>query len=46
VTENKEQTALKVKQLRGSQPLGSCGKEQPSRYVKKESLYKMAMQDA
>jgi hypothetical protein len=46
VTENKEQVALKVEQLRGSQPSGSGGKEQPSKSVKKESWYEMTMQDA
>jgi hypothetical protein len=45
VAENKEQVALKVEQLSGSHPLGSSGKEQPSKFVK-ESWYKMAMQDA
>jgi hypothetical protein len=46
VTENREQVAPKVEQLRGSQPSGSGGKEQPSKSVKKESWYEMAMQDA
>ena len=46
VAENKEQVALKVEQLRSSRPLGSGGKEQPSKSVKKESWYKMIMQDA
>jgi hypothetical protein len=32
-------------QLRGSQHPGSGGNEQPSKSVKKESLYEMAMQD-
>jgi hypothetical protein len=45
VAENKEQVAPKVEQLRGSQPSGSGGKEQPSKSVK-ESWYEMAMQDA
>jgi hypothetical protein len=35
VAENKEQVAPKVEQLRGSQPSGSGGKEQPSKSVKK-----------
>jgi hypothetical protein len=46
VTENKEQVALKVEQLRGSQPSGSGGKEQPSKSVQKKSWFEMAMQDA
>jgi hypothetical protein len=46
VAENKEQVASKVEQLRGSQPLGLCGKEQPSKFVEKDSWYKMTMQDA
>jgi hypothetical protein len=46
VAENREQVALKVEQLRGSQPSGSGGKEKPSKSVKKESWYEMAMQDA
>jgi hypothetical protein len=33
VAENKEQVALKVEQLRRSRPLGSGGKEQPSKSV-------------
>jgi hypothetical protein len=37
VTEDKEQVAQKVEQLRESQPSGSSGKEQPSTSVKKES---------
>ena len=41
VTEDKENRAPKVEQLRGSQPLGSGGKEQPSKSVKKESWYEM-----
>jgi hypothetical protein len=43
---NREQVALKVEQLRGSQPSGSVGKEKPSKSIKKESWYEMAMQDA
>jgi hypothetical protein len=46
VAENKEQVAPKVEQLRGNQPSGSGGKDQPSKSVKKESWYKMAMHDA
>jgi hypothetical protein len=47
VTKDKEQGALKVEQLRGSQPSGSSGKEQPSKSVqKKQSWYEMTMQDA
>jgi hypothetical protein len=46
VTENEEQVALKVEQLRGSQPSGSGGKEQPSKSVQKKSWFEMAMQDA
>jgi hypothetical protein len=42
VAENKEQVASKVEQLKGSQPSGSGGKEQPSKSVK-ESWYEMAM---
>jgi hypothetical protein len=46
VAENREREALKVEQLRGSQPSGSGGKEQPSKSVRQESWYEMAMQDA
>jgi hypothetical protein len=46
VTENKEQVAPKVQQLKGSQPLGSEGEEHPSKFVKKDSWYDMAMQDS
>jgi hypothetical protein len=42
---NKEQVAPKVEKLKGSQPSGSSGKEQPSKSVK-ESWYEMAMQEA
>jgi hypothetical protein len=35
-----------LSKLRGSQPSGSGGKEQPSKSFKKESWYEMAMQDA
>jgi hypothetical protein len=45
VVENKEKVALKVVQLRGSQPSGLGGKEKPSKFGK-ESWYKMTMQDA
>jgi hypothetical protein len=41
VAENKKQVALKVEQLKGSQPSGSSAKEQPSKSVKKESWYEM-----
>jgi hypothetical protein len=37
VTEDKEQRAPKVEQLRGSQPSGSSGKEQPSKSVRRSS---------
>jgi hypothetical protein len=40
---DREQVAPKVEQLRGSQPLGSGGKGQPCKSVKKESWYKMTM---
>jgi hypothetical protein len=33
----------KVEQLKGSQPLGSSGKEKPSKSVQKNSWYKMTM---
>jgi hypothetical protein len=46
VTENREQVAPKVEKLRGSQPSGSGGKEQPSKSFNKDSWYEMAMQDA
>jgi hypothetical protein len=46
VIENRKQVGLKVEKLRGSQPLGSNGKENPSNSVNKESWYEMAMQDA
>jgi hypothetical protein len=46
VTEDKEQVAPKVENLRRSQPSGLGGKDQPSNFVKKESQYKMVMQDA
>jgi hypothetical protein len=46
VTKNEEQVAPKVEQLRGSQPSGSGGKEQPSKSVQKKSWFEMAMQDA
>jgi hypothetical protein len=46
MTKSMEQVAPKVEQLRGSQPLGSSGKEQPSKTIKKESWYEMVMQDA
>jgi hypothetical protein len=42
VAKNKEQVAPKFEQLRGSQPSGSSGKEQPSK-SNKESWYKMTM---
>jgi hypothetical protein len=45
VVENKERLAPKVEQLRGSQPSGSGGKEQSSKYIK-ESWYEMTMQGA
>jgi hypothetical protein len=35
VIESNEQVAPKVEQLKGSQPSGSCGKEQPSKFIKK-----------
>jgi hypothetical protein len=44
--EDKEQVAPKVEQLRVSQPSGLGGKEQPSKSVKQESWYEIAMQDA
>jgi hypothetical protein len=40
---NKERATLKVEKLRGSHPSGSCGKEHPSKSVKKISWYEMAM---
>jgi hypothetical protein len=43
VAENKEAVAPKVEQLRGSQPSGLGGKEHPSKSVKKESWYEMAI---
>jgi hypothetical protein len=43
VTKKKEKVALKVEQIRGSHPSGSSGKEYPSKSVKKESWYKIAM---
>jgi hypothetical protein len=43
VKENKEQVALKVEQLRGSQISTSGGKEHPSKSIKKESWYEMDM---
>jgi hypothetical protein len=46
VTKNKEQVALKVEILRGSQDSGSGGKEHPSKYVKEDSWYEMTTQDA
>jgi hypothetical protein len=46
VTEDKEHVAPTIEQIRGNQPSGSCGKEQPSKSVQKKSWYKMAMQDA
>jgi len=46
VAKDKEQVVPKVEQLERSQTLGSGGKEQPSKSVKKQSWYKMAMQDA
>jgi hypothetical protein len=42
VTENREQVDPKVEQLRGSHPLGSGGKDKPSKSVK-DSWYNMAM---
>jgi hypothetical protein len=46
VAENREKVALKFEQLRGSQPLGSGGKEKPSKSIKKDSWYDMSIQDA
>jgi hypothetical protein len=43
MAKNKEQVDSKVEQLNGSQPSSSSGKEQPSKSVKKESWYEMAM---
>jgi hypothetical protein len=43
VTEIREQVYLKVEQLKGSQPSGSAGKDQPSKTIKKDSWYEMAM---
>jgi hypothetical protein len=45
VEDNNDQVAPKFEQLRGSQHLGSSGKEQPSKSVK-ESWYEMTMRDA
>jgi hypothetical protein len=42
VIENKKQVAPKVEKLKGSQPSGLSGKEQPSKSVK-ESWYEMTM---
>jgi hypothetical protein len=46
VIENEEQVTLKVEKLKGTQLLGSGEKEHPSKSIKKESWYEMAMQDA
>jgi hypothetical protein len=46
VVENKEQVASKVEMLKVSQHLTSGGKKQPSKSVKEESWYVMAMQKA
>jgi hypothetical protein len=46
VAENMGQVATKVEQIRGSQPSSSGGKEKPSKFVKKESWYKMSIHDA
>jgi hypothetical protein len=46
VIENREQVAPKVEKLIRSRPSGSGGKEQPYKSFKKDSWYKMAMQDA
>jgi hypothetical protein len=42
IAENKEQVAPKVEQLKGSQPSGLDGKQQPSNFFK-ELWYEMAM---
>jgi hypothetical protein len=43
VRENKEQVALKVEHSKGSYPLGSDGKEKPSKSLKEESWFEMTM---
>jgi hypothetical protein len=45
VTKDKEQVASKVEQIKGSHPLGSGGKDQPSNSIQKKSWYRMVMQD-
>jgi hypothetical protein len=46
VIEDKEQVTLKVGQLRGSQPSGLSGKEQPYKYFNKESWHEMKIHDS
>jgi len=45
VIEDKEQVAMKVEKLRGSQPLGLGVKEKPFKFVKKESWHEMTIHD-
>jgi hypothetical protein len=46
VTKDNDCIALKVEKLRGIQPSGLGGHDEPSKYVQKKSWYEMAMQDA